>query len=242
MSKEVAVRIRERRLEVGKTQTDMAEALGLSQGAYSLLEGGKTSISLKAVLKIGLILDIPTTQLLYGEKPDYSRIEGFMPLVEENSEMEYIKAKNKKHFLSKLEYYKIPGFEHGEYRMFCVTQQNMNPLLLENDTVICERTSIDKIKESSIKLIVTDNGIRIYRVFKGESDDVLTLKSDNRDFEEIRMKSSDILEVWSVCSKITNGFDSVIISDKNRISDLEDDLKSLKKSVVEITEGIAKVK
>jgi len=51
-------KIRITRLEKGLSQENMAEALGISQCAYSNLENGKTKLGIKCLKNISNILDI----------------------------------------------------------------------------------------------------------------------------------------------------------------------------------------
>ena len=51
-------KIRIARLEKELSQENVAEALGISQCAYSNLENGKTKLGLKCLKKISKILDI----------------------------------------------------------------------------------------------------------------------------------------------------------------------------------------
>ncbi len=50
--------IREKRLKLGYSQEYMADKIGISQGAYSKLESGKTDLTFKVLLEIIKILQI----------------------------------------------------------------------------------------------------------------------------------------------------------------------------------------
>lgn len=56
--------IRRRRKALGLTQEDVAEALGISQGTYSLLEIGRHTPLLTTVEDIAYVLDSSAEELL----------------------------------------------------------------------------------------------------------------------------------------------------------------------------------
>jgi len=60
--------IRLYREQSGKTQTEMAEILGIDRCTYNSLECGKTNIIKDIVYRIAEILDIPVEKLILGEQ------------------------------------------------------------------------------------------------------------------------------------------------------------------------------
>ncbi|SEN28573.1 Helix-turn-helix [bacterium A37T11] len=56
--------IRKKRRELDIKQDQIAEALGMSQPAYSLIESGETTITLIHIIKIAKVLDVNPHKLL----------------------------------------------------------------------------------------------------------------------------------------------------------------------------------
>ena len=64
-------RIRDLRLEKGRTQEYMAEQLGISQNAYSKIEIDKTRIKAEVLEKIADVLEVEKHRLLSEPSPLY---------------------------------------------------------------------------------------------------------------------------------------------------------------------------
>ena len=107
----VSVRIRNRRMELSITQTQLAKAARLTPAAISQFESGARKPSFDALSKLATALKISTDYLLGIKQPDYADIladpkasvmfRGFMKLSEKDKQTmlefyEFIKSRDSK--------------------------------------------------------------------------------------------------------------------------------------------------
>lgn len=94
-------RIRQRRLERGMSQENMADQLGISTTAYGDLERGRTELTLSRLVQIGKILEVSLSGLLDLQETvsetDWLRGEN-QRLMEENTELRFRLAQWKEKF------------------------------------------------------------------------------------------------------------------------------------------------
>ena len=64
ISREIAIKIKARRIRLKYTQKYMACRLLISQNAYSKIESGRTKISIERLYEIAEILEVKATNLL----------------------------------------------------------------------------------------------------------------------------------------------------------------------------------
>lgn len=106
-------------------------------------------------------------------------------------------------YIQKLPAYRLPGLNHGTYRLFEVDGLSMYPTLNSGDLVIGQNVEqLRDIRDDRVYVVVTKNeGVVVKRILNRiEKDGKLILKSDNykeRDFyPPIVCDPSAILEVW----------------------------------------------
>ena len=79
--------MRDQRLALGRTQSEIAKLLGIAPNTYSQYESGKREPDHSTLVRLSQILDLPIHQLLLEDK-DIPRYEGFLGEGEKESVME----------------------------------------------------------------------------------------------------------------------------------------------------------
>ncbi|HKK77905.1 MAG TPA: S24 family peptidase [Saprospiraceae bacterium] len=113
-------------------------------------------------------------------------------------------------FMENLPTYTLPDYKYqvGTYRSFDVAGDHMEPALQEGDKVICsflEPTLWEKgIKDHYVYVVVTRADVLIGRLVNHLKDDkYLLLISDNKFYEERKIGTGEIREIWYLRSKIS---------------------------------------
>lgn len=106
-------------------------------------------------------------------------------------------------FMSKLPAYRLPGLNHGSFRLFEVEGLSMHPTLHGGDLVIGQNVEqLQDVRDDRVYVVVTKNdGVVVKRCLNRiQKDGKLILKSDNykeRDiYPSMVVDPSDILEMW----------------------------------------------
>ena len=113
-------------------------------------------------------------------------------------------------FINTLPAYRLPGLNHGTYRIFEVEGSSMYPTLNGGDLVICSFVeNLMSVRDDRLYVVVTKtDGIVVKRCLnRFEKDGKLILKSDNykdRDlYPTIVCHQEDIVEIWYATSFIS---------------------------------------
>ncbi len=231
-------------------QSKFAKEINISQGALSQIEGGRIKLSLETLFRICDKFNISADWLLYGESSMHRNLEipkaaakgslkGFSPniiFVDTVAHADYLKNFNNEAYLRSLEAYSIPGFKDGNFRMFEVLGDSMQPAITEKDILVVK--IIDKYKEiedGTLCVIVSKNGIVVKRVFNlPQESNILVLKSDNEKYKPFKVEFEELLEIWEVKAKITSEFLNENVK-KGKIAELEDRIQRLEDIIKNIT-------
>lgn len=134
-------------------------------------------------------------------------------------------------FIETLSAYRIPGLNHGTFRIFEVEGHSMFNTLHDKDKVICRWDSIQNVKDDRVYVLVTKNdGILVKRLINRHSEGVMICKSDNNykgEYPAIVLNIDHIQEVWYVTDRWTKQLPSPGEIYK-RIIDLEADMILMK--------------
>lgn len=214
------------------SQKEIAKILGISQSAYSQIEKGSVSISVEHLRTLCETYAVSMDWLVMGvgaKRLSKNRQNG-IPLVNINAVAGYIKNLKNEEYISELEYFTLPGFEEGSYRIFEVSGNSMKPSILPNDYLVCsEIEDLGQVLEGSICVLVEKERISVKRIsFQDGNGEMLTLNSDNPKFIPHSIHQKDLLEMWLVNSKITNSLSSNSTEQETRIKRLEDEFSDVK--------------
>jgi len=126
-------------------------------------------------------------------------------LVPHKAEAGYRKQFSDEEYLGTLPTYSLPGFEHGNYRMFEVAGNSMEPTFEAGDIVICEYVErAEEIVDGTVYVIVTVEGICLKRVTNAVAKrGYLIIESDNPNYKPDLIMPSEVLEMWSYRKKLT---------------------------------------
>lgn len=225
------------------SQKEFAEKIGITQGALSQLESGKSGLSLSTITKISQAFNVDCNWLILGIE-DYNdsyfdsykkvlRSPPLIPLVNEQAHAGYISQCSDEEYVKTLDVYKIPGFEEGHYRLFEVKGDSMLPTVCPKEFVITEQVKdISTIENGLIYVVVAKDSIVVKRVYKYEGQPVsYILKSDNSDYKTYSMDSESIIEVWQVKAKISSMVEQESYMQSERFQSIENEIKQLKEQI-----------
>lgn len=235
-------RVYELRKSLNLNQSKFAKFINVSQGALSQIESEKIKLSMDTMSRICSQFNISADWMLYGDKEMHRNVElpkaaatgpekGQLPniiFVDTAVHADYLKNFNNEEYLKSLEAYSIPGFKEGNFRMFEVLGDSMEPALIESDIVVVKTVeNYKKIEDGTMCVLVSKNGIVVKRVFTlPEESNILVLKSDNKKYKPFKVSFEEILEVWEVKAKITSEFLSQK-TNSGKIAELEDRINRL---------------
>lgn len=111
-------------------------------------------------------------------------------------------------FIQELPAFRMPGINHGTYRMFEVEGASMAPTLASGDRVIGEWVdNWANIRENRVYIVVHKGGVAVKRVVPRLADGKIFLKSDTlvhrAEFPIVEVDLADVLEVWYVRMRVT---------------------------------------
>ncbi len=234
---------------LGLSQKDFANNVGISQGALSQLETGKTKISLDSLQKISLAYKANCNWIVNGKGNIFMnevtknqvqvrnailtmdlKDTALIPLIGEEAHAGYIKGYQDTDYLGTLDVYKIPGYENGNYRLFEINGDSMIPTIHPREIVVSEHAEDwEEIENGTLCIVITEEGIVAKRTYFYEEDrSMLILKSDNSKYKTYSVPISEVLEIWFVRARITNIFTQEQPVDTQKIQSLESDMAELK--------------
>lgn len=238
------------------SQKEFADNVGITQGALSQLESGKSKLSLDSIQKISLAFKADCNWLVNGKgnifmKSSTKKKEAvrhsvrtidlnestLIPLILEEAHAGYIKGCRDSEYLSTLDVYKIPGYETGNYRLFEINGDSMVPTIYPREIVVSEFIEDwDTLENGSLCIIITEEGIVAKRAYFYEEDrNILILKSDNSQFKTYSVNMDEVIEIWKVQAKITNVFVKDHLMDAKKMESLESDIQMLKDQMAQLS-------
>lgn len=212
-----------------KTQTEVAEAIGVGLRMYQKIESGEfPKYKREQILKLDEFLGTNIYELIYEqdsegeqtihtdnnylnkrrkEKNGHTEEKDGIAFVPISAQAGYSKKISDEGFISSLEKIYIPGFPYrGEkFLYFEVAGDSMSPTLEEGFHVLAE--NVEKTDWASqanyyIYVIVTVDQIMIKRIFR-KDDASWVIISDNEEFyPQFVLPVSKIKELWKVKRKI----------------------------------------
>jgi len=226
------------------SQQDFAEKVGITQGALSQIESGKSQASFDTLRKISDEFNVNCNWLIRGlgevlietarARRDIRTAEkASIPLIKEEAHAGYVKRWQDKEYINQLDVYQIPGFEKGDYRLFEIIGDSMMPSLHPGEIVVCEfARDWTKIENATLGVLITKEGILAKRIhlYPDQTDSII-LKSDNQNYKTYSLPRADVGEIWTIKAKITSRFVTSNDFDYKRMEKLETDLNLLKSQV-----------
>ncbi|MGO4911058.1 MULTISPECIES: XRE family transcriptional regulator [unclassified Leeuwenhoekiella] len=227
------------------SQKKVATELGITQGAYSLIENGQNSITTEHLLTLSKLYSVPTDRILKGSHNSImmSSSNGFVPLINVEARAGFIENRDNEQWMSTLDMFKLPGYEPAEgQKLFEVEGDSMMPTLMHGDILITQHADdLTEILDGSVAVIVTAKSVLTKRIKKDLANDAVILISDNSKYESISYELSNILEILVVRGKITSSLNVIDMDANKRVQHLESQVDKLQSDMSKLIEKISKI-
>lgn len=203
-----------------------SEKTGISLSRISkILKGASTTVSERLKISKALLSTHRTMEweIESGGLKSLARVE-------EEAMAGFTTKHRDPHYLEKLESYRIPGFNGKDSLLFKVQGHSMCPTIAEDDYLVCQRMA-DKEEMEGLGLVVVllEQQLLVKRLLWENNHWIL--RSDNPDFEDVKVERKNIEAVWKVIGKVTSEFLKTSKDDFNRILELKGELAKLKAEV-----------
>ncbi|MGB3468630.1 MAG: LexA family transcriptional regulator [Cyclobacteriaceae bacterium] len=231
-------RVKQIRLESEKTQQEFAKDLNITQGNLSLIESGKSVVTLQTIKLIRHKYDITYDWLIDGIEHIKSA-DSLIPLVDKSARAGYPTMHGTEDYEKSLALYKIPGFEKGTHRIFEIEGDSMLPTLLPHDHIVTAKIEdYSKIVNGSLCVIISNKEVMAKRLYQ-PSKGVFRLESDNINYEPIIFNEDEIQEIWGVLAKLTQTFQRPMSMADETIDNIKNEMSQLKKEIEHIKNNMA---
>jgi len=241
----ISKQLKSLREQAALSQKKVAAELGITQGAYSLIENGQNSITTDHLLTLSRLYSVPTDRILKGSHNSVmiNGSNGFVPLIDVEARAGFIENRDNEQWLSTLAMFKLPGYEPVEgQKLFEVEGDSMMPTLMHGDILITQHIDdLTEILDGSVAVIVTPKSVLTKRIKKDLPNDAVILISDNSKYESISYQLDNILEILIVRGKITSSLNVIDMDANNRVKHLESQVDKLQSDMSKLIEKINKL-
>lgn len=244
----LAQRIKIIRKQLGMSQTEFANDIGITQTSLSQIEGEKNGISYDVYKAIVGKFNVDPLWLMDGKGEMYisdaaKKKTGALPLVvqisndeEENIVMVdrkaaagYLQGQSDPDYIAKLPSFRLPGFYGKTFRAFEIIGDSMLPGIHPSDMLVGSYVEeLAHIKKGNVYIVVMHDGSIVAKRIFPLGNNVFELRSDNESYDAYAVKAEDIGQVWQVEARITKDISK---PDDNRLMALEMRLKDLEKKM-----------
>ncbi len=217
----VATNLKELRKIKNISQEILAKKLGITRSRLGAYEEARNEPPIELLmqmsnffqLSVDVLIKVDLSKTSYDQLMKIGKNRLLLPIVVDknnNDVIEVVTAKASAGYLNgfsdpdyieKLPIMNLPFKIVGKHRTFPIQGDSMPPLKSGSFVVGKYMESIDEIKSGNTYVFITkDEGIVYKRVYKGNNLSILELHSDNKVYSPYKIKTKDILEVWSfVC-------------------------------------------
>jgi DNA-binding XRE family transcriptional regulator len=198
-----------------KSKSQLAERLGTHKQSLNEIMNGNRNVTLELASKICEHFYANPAYILMGHSPLFVN-----PELEIKKNISYVPVKahagygdqlENPVFEEELEKFAIPGshFSDEDFRCFEVEGESMEPNFYSGDKVICSAIApvyfAQALRENAAYIIVTSRSILLKRIInKINSENTITLISDNSSFISVDVPIKEVYEIWKVEGLITN--------------------------------------
>lgn len=223
------------------SQTEFSRRIGISQGALSQIESGRSRLSMETLKNLSTEFNINCNWLVNGKGDIFYSPKGssaqqnednFIPLINKSAKAGYPKGYSNDEYIKTLDFYKIPDFENGDYRMFEIEGDSMVPTFYPGEIVIARHvTDFSNLEDKGLFVILHFKNLQAKRVSILENQNAVEIISDNPEYPPEKLKYKDIKEMWQIKGKISKEFFSEHDVHSNKIKTLEYKLQLLQGKV-----------
>lgn len=226
----------------GFSQKKVAGELGITQGAYSLIENGQNSITTEHLLTLSSLYSVPTDLILKGSRNAIimSSSNGFIPLINVEARAGFVENRDNEEWIGALEMYKIPGYDpvNGQ-KLFEVEGDSMVPTLMHGDILISQKVEdLTEVLDGSVAIIVTPKSVLTKRIKKDLNNNAIILISDNSKYESITYSLNNVSEILLVRGKITSALNIIDMDANKRVQNLEGQVEKIQLDMTKLIEKI----
>ena len=240
-------RFTEVRRELGFTQAEFAQLLGISNTTADI-ERGRTKLSGKVVaellkqFKINPLWLFGESHQQYLETSNTSVIPKVVTVdSSDNENMVLVNAKAAAGYPQNIQdtsWYEqlpafdlpIPEFRNATYRGFQVEGDSMLPNLKPGEWVLAKAIEhVDDVNPNKIYVVVLQDAVLVKKVERRPNSNNITLISLNESYPPYEIKPYQIQEIWQVNSKITFGVDAT--TEKGLLRQLQASMDELKQKL-----------
>lgn len=223
------------RKHLGDTQQSFADKIEVKRPVIGAYEEGRAEPKINTLQKIASLVHISIDTLYNKELSKFSPqewnnnsidIEGkklrvlavsldeddkeSINLVPQKASAGYLNGFSDPEFIEELPKIQLPNLKHGTFRGFEIKGDSMLPL--QSGTIIVGKYIDDwhDIKDNKTYVIISETEGTVYkRVINNiNSDNSITLISDNTAYEPYQISINNIVEVWEAVSYISDEFPS----------------------------------
>ncbi|MCH4553264.1 MULTISPECIES: XRE family transcriptional regulator [Aestuariibaculum] len=213
----------------GFSQEQMADELNITRSRVGSYEEARSEPPLDLLVKISDYYKLPIDALVKNNLTKVSdtsfinignhRIlfpitvsednEDLIEIVPNKATAGYLNGYDDPEYIEQLEKIKLPFLPSGKHRTFPIKGDSMLPVRDGSYVVARYVENIQDIKYGRTYIILTLNeGIVYKRIKAAEQDEMLTLHSDNRNYQPYEIHKKDILELWEfTCCINTQEYD-----------------------------------
>jgi transcriptional regulator with XRE-family HTH domain len=254
------------RKRTGKTQSELSTDLGIGRTTVANYEAGVSEPSIEILLNIIHHFGVTADMLLSRNLTREGFVPGTIPVktgggpqimlprvvtvdLKGNDNIIYVPIKARAgylhgygdpEFMETLPSFRLPGLNHGTYRMFEVEGPSMTPNLQPGDKIIGEWVEdISKLRDNHVYIIVHEGGVVVKRIInRYEDSGKIFLKSDTiahrAEYPVVEIDATEIREAWYGKLKLSTDFTEPA-EVYQRITDLETDVLEMKKFLKDAT-------
>lgn len=224
------------------SQTEFARKIGISQGALSQIESGRSRLSMETLKNLSSEFNVNCNWIVNGKGDIFinsAKTKGInksnlIPFINKKARAGYFRGYSNPEYLKTLDEYYVPGFENGNYRMFEIEGDCMSPTLFSSEVVIAKRVKNYKNIENNCLAVFLIAKELIAKRLEKISDSKFIAKSDNPKYEHQKIKYADVHELWIIQGKLTREFLQGNAFDPSRIFHIEKNLQDLNSKVDKI--------
>tara|TARA_R110000868_G_scaffold29420_6_gene109392 strand:- start:28804 stop:29571 length:768 start_codon:yes stop_codon:yes gene_type:complete len=248
----VTKRFTDIRRELGHTQSDFANLLGISNTTADI-ERGRTKLSGKVVVELLKQFKINPLWLFGESSQKYLSVTNIsvIPKVvtvnsSDNENMVLVNAKAAAGYPQNIHdtsWYRqlpafdipLPEFRNATYRGFQIEGDSMLPNLKPGEWVLAKAVEgLQDISPNKIYVVVLQDAVLVKKIEKSPNPAVVSLISINENYPPYSVNSEDIQELWQVSSKITFGVDAT--SENGLLRQLQDSMEELKNQLKKVND------
>ena len=248
----VTKRFTDIRRELGHTQSDFANLLGISNTTADI-ERGRTKLSGKVVVELLKQFKINPLWLFGESSQKYLSVTNIsvIPKVvtvnsSDNENMVLVNAKAAAGYPQNIQdtsWYRqlpafdipLPEFRNATYRGFQIEGDSMLPNLKPGEWVLAKAVEgLQDISPNKIYVVVLQDAVLVKKIEKSPNPAVVSLISINENYPPYSVNSEDIQELWQVSSKITFGVDAT--SETGLLRQLQDSMEELKNQLKKVND------